>query len=183
VRIRLELEESEGLEIASPVGDRGNYIWTRKQAGVPVRGSVRIGDDELEVDGEAFVDESAGYHLRHTEWKWSAGMGVGAGGERIGWNLVAGVHDAPTESERTLWVDGEPSEVRPVRFADDLSCVTFSDGGALDFTEWSAREERMNMLLLRSTYRQPFGTFVGELPGGLKLAEGWGVMEEHDVWW
>ena len=34
-----------------------------------------------------------------------------------------------------------------------------------------------------SRYRQPFGTFAGELPGGLELAEGYGVMEDHDVHW
>ena len=36
---------------------------------------------------------------------------------------------------------------------------------------------------MRSRYRQPFGTFEGELPGGFRLAEGYGVMEEHDVLW
>jgi Protein of unknown function (DUF2804) len=183
VSIDLELEESEGVEIASPVGDRGNYIWTRKQAGVPARGSVRVAGREHELDGEAFVDESAGYHPRHTAWKWSAGLGRAAGGERIAWNLVTGVHDSPESSERTVWVEGEPREVGPVEFADDLSAVSFAEGGGLRFSEWSAREERMNLLLLRSTYRQPFGTFDGELPHGLRLAEGYGVMEEHDVYW
>ena len=41
----------------------------------------------------------------------------------------------------------------------------------------------MNLLLLRSDYRQPFGVFSGTLPGGLELAEGYGVMEQHDVHW
>jgi hypothetical protein len=36
---------------------------------------------------------------------------------------------------------------------------------------------------VRSRYRQPFGTFSGALPGGIELADGYGVMEEHDVWW
>jgi hypothetical protein len=36
---------------------------------------------------------------------------------------------------------------------------------------------------VRSLYRQPFGTFSGELPGALQLSEGWGVMEDHEVWW
>jgi hypothetical protein len=36
---------------------------------------------------------------------------------------------------------------------------------------------------MRSDYRQPFGTFAGTLPGGIELAEGYGVMEEHDVRW
>ena len=41
----------------------------------------------------------------------------------------------------------------------------------------------MNLLLMRSDYRQPFGTFAGTLPGGIELAEGYGVMEQHDVRW
>jgi hypothetical protein len=183
VRIELELEESAGVETASPVGERGNYIWTRKQGDARVRGSAVVDDREHPIDGIAFVDESAGYHPRHTVWKWSAGVGLARGGKRVAWNLVTGVHDSPRNSERTLWVDGEPRELEPVRFAGDLSGVEFGEGGALSFSEWSAREERMNLLLLRSTYRQPFGTFEGELPGGLGLAEGYGVMEEHDVLW
>ena len=67
--------------------------------------------------------------------------------------------------------------------ADTTNIAPRREGGLLAFHEWSAREERMNMLLLRSTYRQPFGTFEGELPGGLALREGYGVMEEHDVYW
>jgi len=39
------------------------------------------------------------------------------------------------------------------------------------------------MLVMRSRYRQPFGTFRGTLPGGIELAQGYGVMEEHDVRW
>jgi hypothetical protein len=183
VRIELDLEESEGVEIGSPAGDRGNYIWTRKQGDAPVRGSVTVDDRERPIDGIAFVDESAGYHPRHTAWSWSAGVGRAESGERVGWNLVTGVHDSPRDSERTLWVDGEPRELEPVRFADDLSRVDFGEGGTLTFSEWSAREERKNLLLFRSTYRQPFGTFAGDLPGGLALAEGFGVMEEHDVHW
>jgi hypothetical protein len=34
-----------------------------------------------------------------------------------------------------------------------------------------------------SDYRQPFGTFTGELPGGFPLADGFGVMERHAVRW
>jgi hypothetical protein len=105
------------------------------------------------------------------------------GGERIGWNLVTGVNDTPTGSERRVWVDGAPHEVGPVSFAADLSSVSFDEGGQLSFSAWGAREDRTNLLLLRSSYRQPFGTFTGSLPGGVELAEGYGVMEWHDVWW
>ena len=184
VQVDLVLDEAVAVETVSPAGPRGNYIWTAKRAGVPTRGHVRIGDRELSIDGpHGFVDDSAGYHARHTAWKWSAGLGRADDGRRVGWNLVAGVHDAAQASERTLWVDGAPRELGPVRFAADLSAVSFSEGGSLDFAEWAAREESMNLWLVRSHYRQPFGSFAGELPGGLRLAEGYGVMEDHDVLW
>jgi uncharacterized protein DUF2804 len=182
VRIRLELDESGGVETASPT-TAGNYIWTRKQAGVPARGFAEIEGTRHDIDGVAFIDESAGYHDRHTAWNWSAGTGRTAEGRAVSWNLVDGVHDAPTNSERTMWIDREPSEVGPVTFASDLSGVSFAEGGSLEFTEWSARAEDTNLLLMRSRYRQPFGTFAGTLPGGMELSEGYGVMEEHDVLW
>jgi hypothetical protein len=181
VQIDLRLQEGDGVEIVSAAGD--SYVWTRKQALVPAQGELIVAGRRREIDGVAFIDDSAGYHPRHTAWMWSAGNGVTTDGRAVAWNLVTGVHDAPRDSERTLWVNGEAQELGPVGFAPGLSGVTFEEGGALEFTEWAAREEHMNMLLMRSDYRQPFGTFAGTLPGGIELAEGYGVMEEHDVRW
>ena len=165
----------EAVEVVSPHGR--SYIWTRKQV-VPAAGEVRLDGRSFDVDGAAFVDDSAGYHARHTSWRWSAGVGRGPGGERLAWNLVDGVHDDAAVSERTVWVDGRATRVDLAEFAADLSRV-----GGVSFREWCAREERVNRLLLRSDYRQPFGEFAGELPGGVELRAGWGVMESHDVRW
>lgn len=177
VQIDLTLEEGGGVETVSPAGE--HYTWTRKQACVPVTGTVRLaGGREYGIDGpHGFVDESAGYHPRRTAWRWSAGVGRSRDGELLGWNLVDGVHDSARNSERTLWVEGRPRELGPSAFADDLSAV---DG--LRFTEWSARADHTNMLVLRSEYHQPFGTFAGTV-GGFRLTAGYGVMERHDVRW
>jgi hypothetical protein len=158
-------------------------VWTRKQAGAPARGQVRVGSRMYSLSCGAVVDDTAGYHQRHTSWVWSAGVGRGTGGERVGWNLVTGVNDSEHDSERAVWVDGEPFEPGPVRFSDHLTRVEFREGGSLEFSEWAAREDSTNFLLVRSAYRQPFGTFTGSFPGGLKLAEGFGVVEVHDVHW
>jgi hypothetical protein len=131
----------------------------------------------------AVVDETAGYHERHTAWMWSAGVGRGKGGERVGWNLVTGVNDSEKDSERAIWVDGQAFEPAPVSFAPDLSRISFAEGGELRFSEWSAREDHTNLLIVRSSYRQPFGVFSGSFPGGVQLAEGFGVVEVHDVHW
>jgi hypothetical protein len=173
----LELSHPPGVEVLSAHGR--SYIWTLKLAPVHVRGRVAAAGKTFELDGEdGFVDESAGYHARHTAWRWSAGLGRAEDGRRVAWNLVDGVHDAGAASERTLWVDGKPEEVPPQEFAADLSRV-----GELDFREWSSRNSHLNLVIMRNSYRQPFGEFSGRLPGGLALAEGYGVMEEHDVLW
>jgi hypothetical protein len=175
--IDLELDEGAGVEVVSPHGR--SWVWTRKQAGVPVRGQVRVkGRTHALEGGDGFIDDSAGYHARHTAWRWSAGIGRAEDGRPVAWNLVDGVHDVDAASERTVWLDGEPQEVPPQEFAADLSRV-----GELDFREWAAREARANLGIMRNSYRQPFGEFSGRLPGGLRLEEGYGVMEEHDVLW
>jgi hypothetical protein len=170
-RLELELDEGAPIEVVSPHGSQ--YAWTRKRAT-----SARGRYDGRPFDLPAIVDESAGYHARHTAWRWSAGVGTLASGEPVAWNLVDGIHDAPQASERTVWVAGEPREVAPVAFADDLSGVA-----GLRFTAEATRARRESFALLRSDYEQPFGAFAGEVPGAGELREGWGVMERHDVHW
>lgn len=183
ISIDLALDEADGVETVSPHGS--SYVWTRKQGGVPARGTVQIGERSFAVDGLAVVDDSAGYHARRTDWRWSAGVGRTEDGRSAAWNLVDGIHDAAAGgSERTVWLDGAPVEAAPAVFAADLSAVaTPADGGDLRFASESVRERTENMLLVRSAYRQPFGTFSGLLPGGVQLAEAFGVMEQHSAVW
>ena len=170
--IDLTLEEVAGVETVCPTGD--SYAWTRKQGGVAARGTV-MGRN---VDARAVIDDTAAYYERHTAWSWSAGVGRAQDGRELAWNLVSGVNDPPTNSERTVWIDGKPHEAPPCTIASDLSAVN-----GLRFHSEAVRERGENLILIRSRYRQPFGTFSGQLPGGTQLAEGYGVMEAHDVWW
>jgi hypothetical protein len=181
VDIELTLDEREPVETATAYGD--SFAWTAKQADVPARGRVCIDGRAMSVDARAVVDVSAGYHPRHTVWKWSAGVGKLDDGRSVGWNLVTGIHDSPSSSERSIWLDGESVEVDPVTFADDLTSIRFAGGEELRFSEWAVREDRTNLLVMRNYYRQPFGTFTGRISGDLTLVEGYGVMEEHEVWW
>ena len=177
IAIELELFETAGIETVCRTGS--SYAWTRKQGGIEARGTVTIEGVPRPLAARAVVDDTAAYYERHTSWCWSAGVGLRDDGRALAWNLVWGVNDPPRDSERTVWIDGRPVEAPPVRFASDLSAV---DG--LRFTPEATRERRENLVLVRSSYRQPFGTFSGELPAGLgRLAEGFGVMERHEAWW
>jgi hypothetical protein len=182
--IDLAFDERAGrpVEVVSPHG--GSYIWTRKRAGLRFAGSVVLDGVERPFVARGIIDDSAGYHARHTEWAWSAGVGVAEDGAEVAWNLVTGVHDAPQGSERAVWLDGVPAETAPVTFDPALTEITTADGSlALRCAVEAIRERDDNLGLMRSRYAQPFGTFSGVLASGRRLRAGYGVMERHDVFW
>ena len=180
VRCFLRAGSGVWVESVCPNG-AGAYVWTRKRI-VPVTCDIRIGDQRFEIDATGIEDESAGYHPRHTVWSWSAGAGTLTDGRSVGWNLVEGVNDPPERSERAIWVEGEPFEPAPVEF-DGLEAVRFDDGSRLEFAAEAERVANEDRRLVKVSYRQPFGTFAGTLPGGLELEHGLGVMEHHDALW
>lgn len=182
VALDLRLDEDDGFAALCRNG-RGR-VWTRKQAGIAARGTLAIdGSPPREIDARAVIDDSFGHHPRRTEWWWSAGVGHGPDGAALAWNLVSGVNDPPSGSERAVWVDGSPSEAPPVEFARDLRAMRGADGSELRFEPEAERAHSQNLLLVRSDYRAPFGTFSGTLPGGVALAHGLGVVEHHRAVW
>jgi uncharacterized protein DUF2804 len=181
VRAFLRLDGGRWVESVCSNGE-AEYVWTRKRADIGIECDVRIGKRRWRVEARGVEDESAGYHPRHTVWSWSAGVGRATDGRSVGWNLVSGINDPPERSERAIWTDGEPSEPGPVSF-EGLEAIAFDDGSRLEFNGECERRRRENRLLVRYTYRQPFGTFSGTLPGGLELDHGLGVMEHHDAHW
>jgi hypothetical protein len=168
--------DGDAIEVTSRHGE--SYIWTRKMP-VIARGHV----DGHSVTLRGVIDDSAGYHARETAWRWCAGVGIGADGEHLAWNLVEGVHDAPQASERTVWVDGAARELPAGTFDDHLTAVRWAGGEELRFAEETRRARHEDRRIFASDYIQPFGTFAGALPGGVAVTRGWGVMERHDVRW
>jgi hypothetical protein len=175
-RLDLHLEEQDGVEAVCSTGQ--SYAWTRKQGGVRAHGVIVVDGTTAQLDARAVIDDTAAYYARQTSWQWSAGVGVAIDGRAVAWNLVSGVNDPLRGSERTVWVAGQPFEPPPSVFMPHLAGVD-----KLHFHAEARRERADNLLLLRSRYRQPFGAFSGELPAGIVLAEGHGVMEEHHAWW
>lgn len=182
VLLDVMLDEADGIEATCPHGR--SYVWTRKQAGVRAQGTLTLGArPPIEIDALAVIDDTAGYHARETEWWWTAGVGLGPDGGALAWNLVSGVNDPPSGSERAVWISGRPAEAAAVAFASDLSAVRCEDGSELRFSAESERSRRDNLLILSSDYRAPFGTFSGTLPGAIPLAHGLGVVEHHRARW
>jgi hypothetical protein len=180
--IRAFLRTSGGVwaEAVCDTGEDDNYVWTRKRP-VAVECDVRIGERRIRCEARGIEDESCGYHPHHTVWDWSAGVGTTTDGRPVAWNLVNGINDPPTGSERAIWVDGQPSEPGPAEF-DGLEAIAV-DGARLEFSAEAERAKQESKPWAKYSYRQPFGTFTGTLPGGLELAEAMGVMEHHDAHW
>jgi Domain of unknown function (DUF2804), C-terminal len=179
LRASLNLGDCAPVESICPSGS--GWGWTRKRAGVPIEGTVEIPGRRWQVSAGGIDDESAGYHQRHTSWRWSAGVGRSSDGRALAWNLVEGVNDPAQNSERGIWVDGVPTEPPPVRF-DGAGAINLQGGDRLGFAAESAHARDDDYLLFGSRYRHGFGSFTGSL-GGHRLAEGLGVMEQHDAVW
>jgi hypothetical protein len=182
VLLDLALEEDEGIETTCPNGSA--YVWTHKQAGVHAQGTLVLGArPPISIDALAVIDDTAGHHARVTEWWWAAGVGAAPDGTPLAFNLVQGVNDPHSGSERAVWVAGVPHEAPPVRFSADLSKIASEDGSQLRFAPEAERGRRENLVLVRSDYRAPFGTFAGTLPGNIDLAHALGVVEHHRACW
>jgi hypothetical protein len=179
MRASLRLGAAEPIEVTCPSGR--SWAWTRKRVGLPIEGTVEIPGARWELAGRGVDDESAGFHARRTSWRWSAGVGESVDGRALAWNLVEGINDPPSGSERAIWVEGEPTEPPPVRF-EGTAAIELGEAGVLHFASESEHAHDDDYLLIRSRYRHRFGSFAGSL-AGFELAGGLGVMEEHDALW
>ncbi len=134
----------------------------------------------------AVIDDTAGHHARHTEWRWSAGVGEGPDGVALAWNLVSGVNDPPAGSERAVWVDGPARPRRaPVGFAADLSEIRCEDGATAALPRRGrARAQGQPGDRRAATTGRRSARFSGTLPGRRsRWRAALGVMEHHRARW
>ena len=78
---------------------------------------------------------------------------------------------------------GLSSVVQLNKAGGDLRTIASDDGSELRFAPEAERSRRDNLLLIRSDYRAPFGTFSGTLPGAIPIAQAFGVVEHHRARW
>lgn len=198
-RLTGELElrsEGESLGLLFDLGER-RAAYTHKAAGLPASGSLRLGAQEIDLTGALGAsDWTRSAARRTTKWKWAAFSGHAGDGRRVGLNLSAEVYDAAGVSqENVLFVDGKLHTLGAVRFEvpGDPPCEPWrlrSVGGdslALDFEPRGAREQHLNLALIRSDFIQPYGAFAGTIqPAGIEPVEvdcTFGVVEDHlSVW-
>lgn len=171
----------------------GGWNATVKAAGTPARGTVRIGDGpvvELGPEAGAWSDWTAGRQDRTTVWRWAAGAGVADDGRRVGLNASTGMNAAVGED--LVWWDGVPRSLPVDRLAPrtpedpEGPWAVVSGDARLELDPEASRRAHEQLLVVTSSYVQPFGRWVGTLPApdghptAVTLA---GVAEDHLAVW
>lgn len=145
-RLRIRLEEREGLEVDLAMRERaeevepviavgepepGRWLYTHKAYGLPAGGTIASGDwRETTAIGEALagLDWNRGYRLTETYWNWAAAAGRDARGRTVGFTFtshvpVAGTgREAPahdTANDSAMWLDGRVVDLGGLRFEYD----------------------------------------------------------------
>ncbi|GAA0552469.1 DUF2804 domain-containing protein [Rheinheimera aquimaris] len=180
------------LALCTATGYNG-WTYTQKHNALKVTGSLQYRGKPLDLSRAlAGYDFSAGYMRRETTWRWgsiSALLPEGA----FGLNLACGVNETGT-TENCLWLNGEKQLLGSVNIALNRQHGTqpWQFGSAdnrinLQFFPQQCRQERLNLGLLASNFRQYCGEFSGEilLNSGkkLKLDQIPGLAEDHFARW
>ena len=177
--------------ITTKTGTNG-WVYAQKVAGIRCRGSVKCQFEGQEYDMQAINayahhDWSAGYMRRETFWEWACFSGE-LDGKRIGLNLSCGVNET-SFTENCYWIDGRLVKVDTVQFEydrDDAASqwrITSHDGQIdLRFTPEGFHEERQNLLIAASNFKQFFGYFEGRM-GTLELTKQYGFVEDQYSKW
>jgi|GEM_PF-2337503 len=185
--------DAVGISTACPQ-DVNGFHYTYKCAGLKARGNFELNGEKHEFGPEAMAlyDWTASTPPRITRWNWAAAVGMDAAGRNVGINLSRGlVTDG--YSQNSVWIEGRPHLLSQADFEYDPQNIIGSDwlvstsDNHLDlrFKAQSERRENINLGLVVSRFRQPFGEFSGiiRLPGETLEVKLFGVCEEHLAKW
>ena len=200
IDIRVEIRDDNARvkphQVCRPTVD-GDFTLTHKAAGLPLIGSVRIGNERYELtENSSFagLDLSFGYPARETNWRWASASGRSKCGSVIGINLVDPIA-SPEFHENVCWINGQSQLLGPATFAIPehpgrepwtLTSVGTEYELNLTFQPLGMREQQTNLLVLNADFRQPFGYFTGVLhtsQGKYELENVPGVVEDHSARW
>jgi len=190
LQLNLELEDDstrvEPLCAITPL-PKGRMSYTHKSVGLPVRGTVTMGQRTVELtDALAAVDYTHCLPEHHTSWYWACATGKTTDGRLLGLNLVSG-WNTPRPAENAAWVDGQLVALGTVVFTMEQECWRVeSDELSMRFFPVGERRQDVDLKLIASRYVQPFGRFEGQLRCGgeiLRFEELWGVTEDHEAAW
>ena len=190
--LTLEKTKQMPLALSAPTGYNG-FTYTEKSNALAVSGRLELQGKELDLtQALAGYDFSAGFMRRQTSWRW-ASISAKIEGQTFGLNMAAGVNETGL-CENALWFGGQIQHVSPATFVfdrkDDSKAWQVSSlcgEVQLEFQPLYCRQEKVNIGLLASNFRQYVGLYSGfvELKNGstLRLNEVKGLAEDHYAKW
>jgi hypothetical protein len=185
-------EAAEPLALCLPTGYNG-WTYTQKHNALQVSGDLQLRQQPLSISGAlGGYDFSAGYMRRETSWRWGSLSGYD-GQHRVGFNLAAGVNETGG-TENCCWLNGKRYILPPLQFVfnrqqPDAVWQVFSQCGTvqLQFMPAVKRQERLNLGVLASNFRQYCGSWHGliTLTDGKQIACNGqqGLAEDHFARW
>ena len=188
-RADLYLSETTGgnsMVIATPFKKKGHFYYNQKINNLASAGYFKLGDMQVDMgkDTCAVLDWGRGVWTYSNVWYWSS-LNAVQDGHHIGWNLGYGFGDTSKASENMLFVDDKVYKLDDVVFEipqtekgkdDFLKPWLFkSQDGSINitFNPTFDRAGGANLLILKSSQHQLFGTFNGyiRLPNSNKTVE------------
>lgn len=191
LEVEATLDESAAppsVSAIAPLGD-GLVNATEKRALSRVTGHARIAGRTFDLArATAGWDYTHGLLPRHTRWHWAFALGTTDSGAPIAFNVVEGFVG---EAECAAFFDGKVHPIAEPRFEMDVERPTLpwklrGEGIDLSFSPGAVHAQHTKLVVIRSRFIQPVGTFEGTLRiGGREVrVEGLpGVVEDQDVLW
>ncbi|GAB60119.1 hypothetical protein RNAN_3133 [Rheinheimera nanhaiensis E407-8] len=184
--------DASPLALCTPTGYNG-WTYTQKHNALPLNGTLSYRGKPLDVTAAlAGYDFSAGFMRRETSWRWGSISALLPQG-RFGLNLACGVNETGT-TENGLWLNGQWQSLPPVaitlnRQQPQTPWQYHDDSGRvkLQFSPQQVRQQKLDLGVLASNFRQYCGFFCGEitLANGEKLLlqQVPGLAEDHFARW
>ncbi|MCW5833814.1 MAG: DUF2804 family protein [Labilithrix sp.] len=191
ISVDVAIDEATAPPAISAIAEIGPSLAsaTEKRALAAVRGSLVASGRRVSLDGAlGGYDYTHGLMPRHTRWRWAFAMGRAADGAAVAFNVVEGFVG---EAECAAFAPGGVFPIREPRFdfdaaRPDAPWRLVGEGIDLTFDVGAVHAQRTNLVLVRSRFLQPAGTFRGTLriDGRDVALEGVpGVVEDQDVLW
>lgn len=168
-----------GIVAAAELGG-GLCNATEKRALCRVRGTIDVEGKRFDLSGGVGGwDYTNGLLPRHTKWRWAYGLG-----RDLAFNLVEGFVG---EAECALFTPEDVSPLAEPHFTFNRDRPTDpwtlkGEGIDLRFEVGAVHAQTTNLVVVRSRFLQPVGTFYGTI-GGRNVDGMPGVVEDQDVVW
>jgi len=159
----------EPIVVSMPFSDKSG-MYSHKCL-MPMTGLLRTGGVETVFESKnsyLIIDDHKGYYPYNSFYDWVTGIQSDGKGNPSGFNLTHNqVTDKEQFNENCLWIKGRISALPPVHFfrpdGADMEWQIKDDYGMVDvkFTPEVQGKVDINLLLLKSYYRGPIGSFRG----------------------